>query len=96
MITPMAFGKMCLKIILPGPAPATLAASTNSLSRKDRNSARTSRDNPVHKNSPKKNAKNSALPPEKAFPTTAPRISTGMMMITSVKRIKTESSHPLK
>ncbi len=71
-------------------------ASTNSRSLKDKNSALTRRDRPVQRKSPRKNERNSALPPPNALPTTAPKISTGMMMMTSVNLIKTESIQPLK
>ena len=46
-ITPMVFGRMCLKIMREFLAPATLAASTNSRSLRAKNSARTSLASPV-------------------------------------------------
>jgi hypothetical protein len=43
MIVPRAFGRMCRKMIRLLLAPIARAASTNSFSRRDRNSPRTSR-----------------------------------------------------
>ncbi len=54
MMTPIEFGSMCLKMILRSLAPATRAASTNSRSRSDRNSPRTSRASVVHDARPRK------------------------------------------
>ena len=51
-ITPTVFGRMCLKMIRADDAPATRAASTNSRSRRARNSPRTSRASPVQRNRP--------------------------------------------
>src|SRR3989338_742885 len=44
----MAFGRICLKIILKSLAPNALAARTNSLSFRDKNSALTSLATPIH------------------------------------------------
>ena len=52
MIVPTVFGRMCLKMIRRSGALATRAASTNSRSRRARNSARTRRASPVHVNRP--------------------------------------------
>ena len=93
---PTVLGRMCLKMIRRLDAPATRAASTNSRSRSARNSARTSRASPVHRNSPSTSATlHTPLAPS-AKPATAAISSSGMMMMTSVKRISTESIQPPK
>ncbi len=64
MTTPMAFGRMCLKMMRVSDAPATRAASTNSRSRNDRNSPRTRRAMPIHEKKPSIRArKNAPRPP---------------------------------
>ena len=92
-MTPTEFGKMCLKIIREVEAPATLAASTNSLSRRERNSALTKRARPVQAINPRSSPRAIALPPN-VLPNTAPSTRVGMMMITSVNLIRSESTRP--
>ena len=94
-ITPIEFGSMCLNMILKFDAPATRAASTNSLSRSARNSALTSLASPVQAIRPRRIPSDQALPP-KVRPRTAPRTKVGIMIMVSVKRIKRLSSQPRK
>ena len=94
-ITPMVLGMMCLKMILKLEAPATLAASTNSRSRKDKNSALTRRAIPVQARAPSSKASDTASPPKLRL-RTAPTTKIGRMITTSVARIRKLSSLPRK
>ncbi|SIM67442.1 Uncharacterised protein [Mycobacteroides abscessus subsp. abscessus] len=102
MITPTALGRMCLKMIRLAEAPARRAASTNSRSRRERNSPRTRRARPVQAARPISSA--SAVmrcgPCGRWLMTICPRTavstSSGMMMTMSVRRISTASTQPRK
>ena len=94
MITPTAFGRMCLKMIRELDAPARRAASTNSRSRSDRKSPRTSRAIPIQDTRPRKTARAAVLFAECA--TTAAAMSAGMMITMSVNRMMMPSVLPRK
>ncbi|CPU62287.1 Uncharacterised protein [Mycobacteroides abscessus] len=94
MITPTAFGSMCLKMIRVSLAPATRAASTNSRSRSERNSPRTRRASGGHSTSPRNAPRMSALLPPESRASTAPMTMTGIVMMRSVNRISHESVRP--
>ena len=97
VMTPIALGRMCLKMIRPSDAPARRAASTNSRSRSVRKSPRTSRAMPVHDTSPRKSPRNQNPPMLPAlYAMTEAEMRTGMMMIMSVNRMSTDSSQPRK
>ena len=106
VITPTVLGRMCLKMIRPLEAPASRAASTNSRSRSVRNSPRTRRASGGHEARPISRPRAItvanvgrlwARTHEMARrPNRAARITRGMMMITSVRRISTASVQPRK
>ena len=96
MITPIAFGIMCLRMIRKLLAPATFAASTNSLSRKVRNSPRTRRARVVQLIRPRATASQKAPAEPASLPRTAPITITGKVMNRSVKRIRPWSMPPRK
>ncbi len=96
MITPMALGIMCLRMIRKLLAPATFAASTNSRSRRVRNSPRTSRASVVQVIAPSATASQKAPAEPASLPSTAPITITGKVMNRSVKRIRTWSMPPRK
>jgi hypothetical protein len=96
MITPMALGRMCLKMIRALLAPATRAASTNSRSRSERNSPRTSRARLAHRITPRKTANTVLLIVPKIRPMTAPMTIVGIVMTRSVVRMSNVSTRPRK
>jgi hypothetical protein len=97
MMTPMVLGRMCRKMIRPLDAPTERAASTNSFSRSDRNSPRTMRARPVQVTKPMKSPSPHTPPtPPEIWATTAATASSGIVMITSVSRMSTDSVTPRK
>ncbi len=96
MTTPMAFGRMCRKTMRLFEAPATRAASTNSRSRRLRNSPRTRRASDGQPMSPRTMPRTTAPSPPKVRPRTAAMTITGITMMRSVKRMSSESMRPRK
>ena len=101
--TPTALGRMCLKMIRALLAPEIRAASTNSRSRSDRNSAAHQAGESDPADQAEEDAARTPLllasdqPPSRAAGDRADHaIERGMMMMTSVRRIRTASVQPRK
>ena len=90
-MTPTALGRMCRKMIRRSRAPDTRAASTNSRSRSVRNSPRTRRAIVVQAKMPITTPSTAAPRLPNVLPSTAPITISGIVMMTSVKRMSTES-----
>ena len=91
MITPIALGRMCLKMIRRLEAPATRAASTNSRSRRDKKSPRTSRARGGQEISPSAIPSGIGAAEPNFLPNRAPMTITGIVMMRSVNRMRTVS-----
>ena len=87
---------MCLKMIRRSDAPAILAASTNSRSRRVKNSVRTNRASPIQAKRPSIIARGTTPKFPNLKPITAPITMVGVTKNISVSLIRTESTNPPK